>query len=127
LYLRSRHDRDPGGRYVSPSARARLLQAFSTRPPAVIASGHVHQWRHVVLEGMQHVWAPATSFVMPPAHQVTIGERVVGYVEHRLHASGAFDCRIAKLPALICNDLADFPGAYGDIARILPKLPTAGA
>lgn len=125
LYLDSRQEQEVGGRYLHPGARATLLEAFAANEPKLVACGHVHQYRDVRLEGMHHIWAPATSFVVPADYQVTVGERTVGYVEHRLHEDGSHDSAIVRPPDLIRNSLADFPEAYGDITQVMPRVAAA--
>jgi hypothetical protein len=125
LYLDTRTEQLEGARFLRPAPRGELFDAFAAREPAIVACGHVHQFRDVRLEGIHHIWAPATSFVVPAEYQVTVGERMIGYVEHALHADGTHDCRVVRMPALACNSLADFPDAYGDFTKLMPKVTVA--
>ncbi|MGP8119248.1 MAG: metallophosphoesterase family protein [Xanthobacteraceae bacterium] len=125
LYLASRHEQDVGGRYVNPAARARLFSALGQRQPKIVASGHVHQSRDAVLEGIHHYWAPATAFVVPASHQVTVGERFVGFVEHSLLGDGSYQSRVVPTPGLVCHSIADFPDAYGEIDDMMPRVSPA--
>jgi 3',5'-cyclic-AMP phosphodiesterase len=102
------------GRFVNPEARRRLLAAFGTHPPAVIASGHVHQHRCTLVNGTRHVWAPSTGFIIPDSHQPRYGEKEVGYVEHRFEPDGSHACRLVRVPGLKRLDMADYAAAaYG--------------
>jgi Icc protein len=123
LYLASRHEQEVGGRYLNPAARARLFAALGPHQPTIVASGHVHQSRDAVLEGIHHWWAPATAFVVPASHQVTVGERLIGFVEHSLLDDGSYGSRVVETPELVCNSIADFPDAYGAIDEVMPRLP----
>jgi 3',5'-cyclic AMP phosphodiesterase CpdA len=125
LYLASRAEQVVGGRYVNPAARGRLFAALGDRRPAIVASGHVHQSRDVVLEGIHHCWAPATAFIVPASHQVTVGERFIGFVEHSLRDDGTYQSRVVPTPELVCNSIADFPDAYGPIDDMMPRVSTA--
>ena len=125
LYLVSRLEQEIGGRYLHPAARAKLFEAFATREPRLVVCGHVHQYRDIQLEGIHHIWSPATSFVVPADYQVTVGERTVGYVEHWLHADGSYESALVQPSDLVRNSLQDFPEAYGDITHLMPKVSAA--
>ncbi|MBO0764735.1 MAG: metallophosphoesterase family protein [Hyphomicrobiaceae bacterium] len=102
------------GRFVNPGARGRLLAAFGTQRPAVIASGHVHQYRSTLSEGARHIWAPSTGFIIPDARQPRYGEKEVGYVEHRFEADGSHSSVFVRVAGLKRLDIADFAEeAYG--------------
>ena len=88
------------GRFVNPAARRRLLSAFGARPPALIASGHVHQYLSATLEGAAHVWCPSTGFILPDARQPRYGLKQTGYVEHALAADGSHTSRLVSVPGL---------------------------
>ena len=100
------------GRFVNPAARQRLLAAFGERRPAVVASGHVHQYRSTRSRRDLHVWAPSTGFIMPDARQPRYGEKEVGYVEHRFEPDGAHASRFVRVPGLQRLDITDFVDAY---------------
>jgi 3',5'-cyclic-AMP phosphodiesterase len=102
-----------GGRFVNPVPRRQLLDIFKANPPALVCSGHVHQYFSTQCRGMHCVWAPSTGFILPDTRQPTYGLKQVGYVEHRLGADGAHDSRFVIIPALECLSIADFPQAYG--------------
>ncbi|WP_119418196.1 metallophosphoesterase family protein [Desertibaculum subflavum] len=104
-----------GGRFLNPAPRARLLAALGPRRPALIASGHTHQYRSSEIGGARHVWAPSTAFVLPDAYQPRYGTKEVGFVEHRLHADGRHDSRFVRVDGVRTLNIADFPGAYGPI------------
>jgi 3',5'-cyclic AMP phosphodiesterase CpdA len=102
------------GRFVNPAPRARLLAAFGAQPPAVVMSGHVHQYRDSLGEGARHVWAPSTGFIIPDARQPIYGEKEVGYVEHRFEPDGTHSSAFVRVPGLKRLDIADFAeAAYG--------------
>jgi hypothetical protein len=41
-------------------------------------SGHVHQYRDRVVDGVRHLWIPSTAFFLPDELQDRIGEKVTG-------------------------------------------------
>ena len=49
-----------------PNSRAELLAMFDGRRPALVASGHVHQQRDRVADGIRQIWAPAIGFTSNP-------------------------------------------------------------
>ena len=55
------------GRFLNPGPRRQLLGAFGERLPAMVASGHVHQYLSLRSAGSEHVWCPSTAFVIPDA------------------------------------------------------------
>jgi 3',5'-cyclic-AMP phosphodiesterase len=117
LFDASPDERAIGGRFVNPEARGRLLAALGERPPALVASGHVHQHRTTLTGTTQHIWAPSTGFIVPDSHQPRYGKKQVGYVEHRFEPDGAHSSALVRVPGLRRLDIADFlTAAYGKLA-----------
>lgn len=108
-------DEAPAGYWaVPPAPRRRLLALLRAHPPALVASGHVHQWRdRGVHEGLRQVWAPAAAFMVGNAWQEAMGEKVVGYVEHLLHADGSHECRFVRPAGMAAHDIGLMPEVYG--------------
>jgi len=102
-----------GGRFVNPVPRRQLLDVFKARPPALVCSGHVHQYFSNRTQATHHVWAPSTGFILPDARQPVYGVKQVGYVEHRLEADGSHASALVTVPDLPTLSIADFPQAYG--------------
>lgn len=67
---------------VAPEPRRRLWSLFEGCRLGLIASGHLHIQRRKTVDGIHHVWSPASSFVVGAAQQDLGGERTLGYVEH---------------------------------------------
>ena len=101
------------GRFVNPVPRRQLLAVFGERKRAVVASGHVHQYRSTFCEGTRHVWGPSTGFIIPDARQPRYGEKDVGYVEHRFERDNAHAASFVRVQGLKRLDIADFAAAYG--------------
>lgn len=101
-----------------PAPRAELLAMFGTRRPALIASGHVHQWRDRVADGIRQIWAPAIGFIVGDAWQIPVGEKLLGWVEHEFHADGTHVARLHDMPHLPLLDIGEMPEAYGPLARL---------
>lgn len=103
---------------MTPPMRARLMQALGERRPAVVISGHVHQWRDRVADGMRQVWAPSTAFILGDAFQPTYGSKLVGWVEHAFHPDGRYDARLRTVDGLRLDDIGQMPQVY----RAMPTL-----
>lgn len=99
-----------GGRFLNPEPRGKLLQSLGNCRPALIACGHVHQYRSSIVAGQRHVWAPSTAFIIPDSRQPRYGDKTVGYVEHVFYQDGRHESRLVPVGAI--RNIADFPEAY---------------
>jgi 3',5'-cyclic AMP phosphodiesterase CpdA len=104
-----------GGRFVNPEPRKQLLDIFEGNRPALVCSGHVHQFLSSQVRETHHVWAPSTAFVLPDAQQPVYGLKEAGYVAHDLFPDGTHASRFVAVPGLETHSITDFPGAYGGI------------
>lgn len=104
---------------IQPAPRRRMLELLSRHRAALVASGHVHQWRdRGVSEGLRQIWAPSAAFIVGDAFQRTVGEKVLGFVEHVLHPDGGFESRLVPLPSLVLHDIGEMPEVYGPQKRL---------
>ncbi len=94
-------------------AQRGLLSAMLGIAPALIASGHIHQYRATTPDGSHHVWAPSTAFVLPERIQPVYGLKKVGYVEHALEADGTHASRLVEVPGALAIDVTTLPRIYG--------------
>jgi 3',5'-cyclic-AMP phosphodiesterase len=94
-------------------AQRGLLSAMLGPAPALIASGHIHQYRATMADGSHHVWAPSTAFVLPERIQPLYGVKKVGYVEHALESDGAHASRLIEVPGALAIDITTLPRIYG--------------
>jgi 3',5'-cyclic AMP phosphodiesterase CpdA len=101
------------GRFVNPAPRRALLAALRGAPPALVACGHVHQYRETWSAGARHVWGASTACIVPDRYQPRYGLKEVGYVEHCLAADGGHESRLVRVPGVPTLDIGDFPEAYG--------------
>lgn len=118
LFFADAGEADPTHLTVTPAARQRLFDVLGAVRPRVACSGHLHEYRELQIDGMHHVWAPATSFTVPGLLPTHGGEHTVGYVELAFAPDGSFASRLVQPDGIEILDLADFPGAYGDLRRI---------
>ncbi|MDI1262713.1 MAG: metallophosphoesterase [bacterium] len=91
-------------RYVPQPQRRRLIEMLGKVDLRLVASGHVHQRRDFTFGHTRHVWAPATSFVLPERIQPVITSKDVGLVEYRF-SPDSFEVRHVRAPGLIDFDL----------------------
>jgi hypothetical protein len=99
-------------RFLTPAQRRRLPATLGV-VPALVVSGHVHQYRATDVDGSHHVWGPSTAFVLPERIQPTYGLKQVGYVEHTLKPDGTHDSRLIEVPGAPTLNIGDFPQVYG--------------
>jgi 3',5'-cyclic AMP phosphodiesterase CpdA len=103
------------GRFINPTPRGALFDLLDGMVPALVACGHVHQYRETWPAGSHHVWGPSTAYIIPDRRQPRYGVKEVGYVEHRLESDGTHQSRLVRVPGLPTLNIADFPGAYGPL------------
>ncbi len=76
-------DEGPRGYWtVTPTPRRRLLGLIAGARVKLIASGHLHTHRELHLDGIDHVWGPATSFVCGESQEDLGGTRRLGALVH---------------------------------------------
>jgi 3',5'-cyclic AMP phosphodiesterase CpdA len=124
LFDRQADEAEIGGRFLNPAPRQSLLRHLAARPPSLVASGHVHQYRSSAQGLARAIWAPSTAFVVPASFQPIYGLKQVGYVEHRLHPDGTHDSGFVQPGGMKTLDIIDFKDAYGELPP--PAEPTAG-
>ena len=101
----------PHGRYVLPEARRRLLDLLAERDLRLVACGHTHQFRERQLNGVAHVWAPSTAFILPDDMQPRLGEKRLGVVVYDFDRDGVkWQC--VTPDGLTPHLISDFPDTY---------------
>jgi len=70
----------PAYRFWPEPARHRLGGMVAGSPPALVASGHVHQFRQLRLDRTDHLWVPTTWAVLPDHAQPVLGTKRCGVV-----------------------------------------------
>ena len=76
----------PPFRFWPPPARDRIAGLFGGTPPALVMSGHVHQYRLLRLDRTDHLWVPTTWAVLPDHAQPVLGAKRCGIVSLTLTA-----------------------------------------
>ena len=103
----------PAYRFWPEPARHHLGGVLAGSAPALVASGHVHQFRLLRLGGTDHLWVPTTWAVLPDHAQPVLGAKRCGIV------SLAFGSDAPLQPQLIEPDgitqltlIKDLPDPY---------------
>ena len=91
--------------------RLELARRLDARDLRFVVCGHTHQLRRIVVDGVEHVWAPSTAFIIPNGMQETIGEKIVGVLTLTLNAEGhQFD--YVEPAGMARNDISRFVELY---------------
>lgn len=96
---------------VLQAERRRLAALLRGVDCAFIASGHIHQWRDRVADGLRQIWAPPVAFIVGEAAQPSFGSKMLGVVEHLLHPDGRFETRLLPLPGMALHDIGQLRSA----------------
>jgi 3',5'-cyclic AMP phosphodiesterase CpdA len=78
LFQESPLDEKPHHRYVPAGPRRRLFELVSQTDVRAVVSGHTHQYRDRVVDGLRHIWVPSTAYYLPDGVQDRIGEKITG-------------------------------------------------
>jgi len=103
----------PSYRFWPPDARERLARLFGATPPALVLSGHVHQYRLLRLDGTDHLWVPTTWAVLPGHVQPVFGAKRCGVVSLTLAATSSAEQELVEPDGLEQLTLTvDLPDPY---------------
>lgn len=86
LYLRTADEAEPSQSALYPEHRARLRDRLAGAGAAIVASGHIHDYKTAAWGDLEQIWAPSTAFVMdgPGLVRPILGVRRLGYLRHTL-------------------------------------------
>jgi 3',5'-cyclic AMP phosphodiesterase CpdA len=108
-------------RYAPLPSRRRLQALLTGVDLRFVVSGHTHQWRRGLVDGVEHVWAPSCAFTIPDLMQEPIGEKRVGALILTLK-DGGHSIELHRPEGLLDQDLADHPEVYPELERLLQDL-----
>jgi len=101
----------PPYRFWRPHAYQKLTGQFGDAPPALVLSGHVHQYRTLTLDRTDHLWVPTTWAVLPDQVQPVLGVKRCGIVSLTFGAGTKPKPELIEPPGLgqfmIIRDLPD--------------------
>ncbi|HTH98887.1 MAG TPA: metallophosphoesterase [Stellaceae bacterium] len=113
----------PRERYVPGPARDALLTLLGRRDCRFVVSGHTHQTHRFRRDGIDHVWVPPASFIIPDHLQEPVGRKLVGLMT--LHLDEVGPCGKAGEPeepgyrfdvvtpaSVVCHDITDHLQIY---------------
>jgi 3',5'-cyclic AMP phosphodiesterase CpdA len=121
IFLESAREATASPACITPAPRAWLLRLIEGKGVRLIVSGHLHQARDRAVDGIRHLWLPATSFVHP-AHALggepRLGAAILDF------STDEVDVTELPVPGLVTHDLAALKG-HGQYAflRDMPPCP----
>lgn len=118
LFLQHPEDEPVTHRYVPAAPRRRMLQLLAPTRLRLVASGHVHQHRVHQVGEVLHAWGPSTAYILPNGFQPMLGTKQVGYNLYHLQGDSV-TAQLCTPPALVNNDLIDFPRPYGSVREMM--------
>ena len=126
LFLQSADETEVTATSINPEPRARLLRRLHGAPVQAVVSGHLHCHRDVVRDGLRHVWAPSTAFLVQEPVD-TAADNIVGILSVELDDEGV-RVELVDVPGLVAHDLAELKG-HGryKYLRDMPACPPSPA
>jgi len=124
LFVEHEDEAEATATCMTPAPRARLLARLRAAGVAMVVSGHLHAGRDRVVEGIRHLWLPATSFLGQGGHG---GVPALGGI---VADFGAEEAEVAALPVagLTPHDLAALKGhGRWRFLRDMPPCPPVPA
>jgi hypothetical protein len=91
-----------------------------------VLSGHAHQSRRLLRDGVEHRWAPSTAFCLPDGMQERIGDKVVGVLTLTLSGNN-HRFAVIRPQGLVRHNILDHPQLYPGIAVLRARLGAAAA
>ncbi len=117
IFVETETEHVPSVASVVPSVRTAFLRRLRGAGVQVVVSGHLHQYRDRIVDGLRHLWAPAVAFMPAQLHDA---DPRCGLME--LEFSGdAVTASVIRPPGLVSRDLASIKGPY----RFLRDMPAS--
>lgn len=109
LFRNGHADTEAHIRYLPAEPRRKLVDLLMRRRLKFVFSGHVHQDRSIVVDGVEHNWVPSASFCMPDGMQERIGAKVTGIRVLELTADGGYRLTTPGVPGLQLHNVIYHP------------------
>lgn len=108
-FLHQPQDEEVGLHALGAGARERLLSAFARAGTVrLVGTGHLHQARSAVHEGIRYEWAPSSAFTIPSESLNHLGgQQVTGVLLHTLEAD-TVTSRIVEPELMMQMDLRNW-------------------
>ncbi|HSW20730.1 MAG TPA: metallophosphoesterase [Ramlibacter sp.] len=109
VFLHEPHDADVGLHALSIAARERLMSAFAQAGKVrLVCTGHLHQARSAMHDGIRYEWAPSSAFTIPgEALNHLGGQQVTGVLLHELSPDGVAS-RVVEPELMMQMDLRNW-------------------
>jgi len=102
-----------GWSVLGVNAQRRLRRLFAGTGLALVLSGHVHQYRWLSLDDLDHLWVPTTWAVLPDDLQPVLGAKRCGIVSLTLAAGAPPEHQLVEPVGLAQQMLIrDLPDPY---------------
>ncbi|MBN8816321.1 MAG: metallophosphoesterase [Sphingomonas sp.] len=111
-------------RYLPPDHAAGLLARTTNRDLRFVIAGHTHQHRRLIVDDVEHVWAPSLAYVIPDTLQERIGEKLVAMMVLELEPD-AHRFELVTPAGIVANDLRDCAALYPHLAIPVDHGPNA--
>jgi 3',5'-cyclic AMP phosphodiesterase CpdA len=119
---------------MTPQPRRQLIDLFARSKVRLVASGHLHCYRHARLDALDLVWAPASSFLLKGAVDKEHGDEVergrpdhsLGVIVHDFTATG-WSHRVVQPDGLTSHRAADMKQGRYRYFRDMPPCPPEAA
>lgn len=112
LFRNGHDDEERHHRYLPIPERRALSDLLATCDLRFVVCGHTHQHRRIVVDGVQHVWAPSTAFLIPDRMQERIGDKVVGAMTLELAQDGGHLFDYVEPPGVSQHSIGDHLELY---------------
>lgn len=117
LFRNGPGDTERHHRYLPIPERRDLSERLGSKDLRFVVCGHTHQHRHIEVDGVDHVWAPSSAFLIPDGMQERIGNKVVAAMTLTIDPQGhRFGL---SQPAGVAQN------SIGDHLRLYPQLRQA--
>ena len=118
LFLEAPGEPDMPGHATLGTPRERLLALLQRSAVRFVASGHLHQYRARRVDGIEHVWAPSTAFLIGEPLRAAVSR--LGYVAFTLREDGSWSHELVTPAELMAIDLDALKGGEFAYLRDIP-------
>lgn len=101
MFIEHPGEGDRGYWSVKGRSRSALLGLIGAHHVALVATGHLHKWRDVTIDGCRYIWGPSAGFLVGPKEQPVElpGEKWLGAAVYELRGTD-ISVRHAPIPGL---------------------------
>ena len=102
---------------VPPEGREQFLEFFEPVDLRVVATGHLHEHRRLLRDGVTHWWTPSLGYLFeePTDAGAHGGSNHAGFTEFRLERNGEWSGRVVGTDELRSDSCAKFLAQYGSL------------